>query len=114
MANCLNCNGHESCMGFTTTPFVGDCKYYEPYRDVDTKFKKVLKPKNTPPMSEYKPPKEECEFCKDNIFYNGNTFFMEIETGEWDDYYDMWKSVDLDGLKYCPYCGKELKESDYE
>lgn len=52
-----------------------------------------------------------CEFCENEIYKDSEgNFFLEVETLEWDDYYDRYETVDLSGIKYCPFCGRKLGE----
>lgn len=52
-----------------------------------------------------------CEFCKNEIFRDDDgEFYLEVETSHWDSYYDCYEAVKLSGIKYCPFCGRELGE----
>lgn len=37
------------------------------------------------------------------------TWYLEVQTGEWNTYEDDWFYEIVYGIKYCPFCGKELK-----
>lgn len=50
---------------------------------------------------------KECVVCKEKIFQDDNgKWYMVIETGDWDYYYDRFKYVEME-IKYCYNCGKK-------
>lgn len=56
-----------------------------------------------------------CEFCENEIYKdNEGNFFLEVETLHWDNYYDCYEKAELWGIKYCPFCGRELGDEDTE
>lgn len=58
-----------------------------------------------------------CKYCdKDSdkcCTYQDNNgdWYIDVETYEWDDYEDDWVHQNVH-VKYCPYCGRELNNSD--
>lgn len=59
----------------------------------------------------------ECKFCSednDNIIITSagqgerEYIGIQIETGGWDSYNDCEDKVYLWGIKFCPYCGRNL------
>lgn len=54
-----------------------------------------------------------CDFCDYKICKDSEgNFFIKIETLDWDDYYDQYKTVYFGGIKYCPFCGIKLGDED--
>lgn len=59
-----------------------------------------------------------CRYCDENsyeceVFYDerNDNYYLDIETSEWDEYYDEIVHIQLD-INYCPYCGRKLDEED--
>lgn len=46
----------------------------------------------------------ECEIFHDE---ENDSYYLDIETGEWSDYYDEYLHQRID-INFCPYCGREL------
>lgn len=56
-----------------------------------------------------------CKYCENEIFRDcDGEFYLRIETAHWDRYDDCYEAVELSGIKYCPYCGEELREDENE
>lgn len=54
-----------------------------------------------------------CNYCDENsyeceVFRGDNVFYLDVETSEWDEYYDEIVHIRLD-INYCPYCGRKLE-----
>ena len=54
-----------------------------------------------------------CNYCDENsyeceVFRGDNGYYLDVETSEWDDYYDGFIHIELD-INYCPYCGRKLE-----
>lgn len=54
-----------------------------------------------------------CNYCDENsyeceVFRGDNGYYLDVETSEWDAYYDEIVHVRLD-INYCPYCGRKLE-----
>lgn len=50
---------------------------------------------------------EKCKICKNQIFqYEDGKWYMRIETGDWDYYYDRDEYMEIE-IKYCYNCGKK-------
>lgn len=57
-----------------------------------------------------------CNYCDENsyeceVFRGDNGFYLDVETSEWDEYYDEIVHIRLD-INFCPYCGRKLGEED--
>ena len=53
-----------------------------------------------------------CNYCDEDsyeceVFRGDNGYYLDVETFEWDDYYDENVHIRLD-INYCPYCGRKL------
>lgn len=54
-----------------------------------------------------------CEFCESEIYKDSEgNFFLEVDSSHWDDFYECYDKVELSGIKYCPFCGRELGDED--
>ena len=57
-----------------------------------------------------------CNYCDENsyeceVFRGDNGHYLDVETSEWDEYYDEIVHIRLD-INFCPYCGRKLGEED--
>ena len=57
-----------------------------------------------------------CKYCDEEsyeceVFRGDNGYYLDVETLEWDEYYDEIIHIRLD-INYCPYCGRKLNEED--
>lgn len=56
-----------------------------------------------------------CKYCDENsyeceVFRGDNGYYLDVETSEWDEYYDEIVHIRLD-INYCPYCGRKLDDN---
>lgn len=59
-------------------------------------------------MCEYcNPMSAECEYWIDPLDHK---WYLEVRTGEWDEYNDDYVYERIYGVKYCQYCGSELND----
>ena len=56
-----------------------------------------------------------CDYCNPKmydreVYYDttSDTWFLDIETGEWSDYNDDFIHIHRQ-INYCPYCGRRLR-----
>lgn len=56
-----------------------------------------------------------CDYCNPKmydreVYYDAtsDTWFLDIETGEWSDYNDDFVHIHRQ-INYCPYCGRRLR-----
>lgn len=57
-----------------------------------------------------------CNYCDENsseceIFRGNYGYYLNVETSEWDEFYDELLHFRL-CINYCPYCGRKLGEID--
>lgn len=62
--------------------------------------------------------KNKCEYCDDNsynclVFYEQPTdeWYLDVQTEEWDSYDDDFIHQRV-YIRYCPYCGRSLYETE--